>query len=664
MVQPELTQSVGYGIVVGLGLGFAALMIFVSWSLKKFNNENQTSEHFNTASHSVRTGLVASAVVSSWTWASTLLTSAQKTYQYGVSGAFWYASGACVQILLFTVLAIELKRKAPNAHTFLEVVRARCGPIAHGVFLVFAYITNILVMAMLLCGGSATISSVTGMNTVAVCFLLPVGVIIYTMFGGIKATFLTDYIHTVIILVILIMFSLATYSADKKIGSPGKLYDMLKEAGDAHPVAGNAQGSYLTMRSQEGAIFFIINLAGNFGTVFVDNGYWQKAIAANPASALPGYILGGLAWFAIPWLAATTMGLVALGLENKPYFPTYPNRMSDLEVSEGLVLPYAAIALMGRAGANATLLLVFMAVTSAASAELIAVSSIFTYDIYKQYVRPRATGKELLYTGHASLIVFGFAMSGFATGLYYGQVSMGYLYLLMGVLVCPAVVPATCVMLFSRVSTIAVTVSPVLGIISSIITWLVVARAEGGKTLTIETTGANNPMLAGNVVGLLSPALYILILSIIFPEKYDFNRLLATFAMHFSSEEDEIQQTKKLNRASVISKVAALIITAAFIILWPWPMYGTGYIFSKRFFTGWVVVGLIWIFFTVFAVGIFPLWEGRNDIYQVVSNMAASIFGRKVNDIVEDEGVVVETISIGSGSKEKVNFEKKDIESV
>jgi Na+/proline symporter len=31
------------------------------------------------------------------------------------------------------------------------------------------------------------------MHTAAACFLLPVGVVLYTMFGGIKATFLTDY---------------------------------------------------------------------------------------------------------------------------------------------------------------------------------------------------------------------------------------------------------------------------------------------------------------------------------------------------------------------------------------------------------------------------------------------------------------------------------------
>jgi Na+/proline symporter len=42
------------------------------------------------------------------------------------------------------------------------------------------------VTAMLLTGGSAVVTSLTGMHTVAACFLLPVGVIIYTLFGGIK----------------------------------------------------------------------------------------------------------------------------------------------------------------------------------------------------------------------------------------------------------------------------------------------------------------------------------------------------------------------------------------------------------------------------------------------------------------------------------------------
>jgi urea-proton symporter len=45
--------------------------------------------------------------------------------------------------------------------------------------------------------------------------------------------------------------------------------------------------------------------------------------------------------------------------------------------------------MLGKGGAGASLLLIFMAVTSAMSAELIAVSSIFTYDIYQGYINPK-----------------------------------------------------------------------------------------------------------------------------------------------------------------------------------------------------------------------------------------------------------------------------------
>ena len=201
-------------------------MILTTYVLKRYNAEVQTSEMFSTAGRTVKSGLVASAVVSSWTWAATLLQSSGVAYRYGVSGPFWYASGATVQILLFATLAIELKRKAPNAHTFLEIIRARYGVYGHLVFTVFGLMTNILVFslkprcigygmkanellkvtAMLLTGGSAVVTSLTGVPTAAACFLLPVGVVMYTIAGGIKATFLTDYVHTVMILIIILIF--------------------------------------------------------------------------------------------------------------------------------------------------------------------------------------------------------------------------------------------------------------------------------------------------------------------------------------------------------------------------------------------------------------------------------------------------------------------------
>ena len=223
--------------------------------------------------------------------------------------------------------------------------------------------------------------------------------------------------------------------------------------------------------------------------VFLDNGYYNKAISASPVHALPGYIIGGLSWFAIPWLCATTMGLAALALETNPVFPTYPHRLSHEQVTAGLVLPNAAVAILGTGGAGASLLLIFMAVTSAMSAELIAVSSIWTYDIYQTYIHPNASGSRLIYMSHASCVVYAIVMAGFSTGLYYAGIGMGYLYLMMGVIISSAVLPATLTLMWSGQNWIAAAFSPILGLAVALVAWLVTAKKQYGN-LSVDSTGS------------------------------------------------------------------------------------------------------------------------------------------------------------------------------
>lgn len=76
----------------------------------------------------------------------------------------------------------------------------------------------------------------------------------------------------VMILIIILIFAFSAYTTNVHLGSPAKVYDLLVQAAQNHPVDGNEGSSYLTMRSKEGAIFFVINIVGNFGTVFMDNG--------------------------------------------------------------------------------------------------------------------------------------------------------------------------------------------------------------------------------------------------------------------------------------------------------------------------------------------------------------------------------------------------------
>lgn len=548
--------------------------------------------------------------------------------------------------------------------------------------MVFGLVTNILVSLMLVVGGSATVNALTGMHTIAAIYLLPVGVIAYTMVGGLKATILTDWIHTFILLIIIIIFSLTAYASSDKLGSPSAVYDLLVEAAFNHPVEGNAEGSYLTMRSKEGVIFFVINIVGNFGTVFLDNGYYNKAIAASPVHALPGYIIGGLSWFAIPWLTATTMGLSALALENTPAFPTYPNRMSEADISAGLVLPYAAVALLGKGGAVATLLIIFMAVTSATSSELIAVSSIFTYDLYRTYFKPDASGKRLIYMSHVIVVAYALFISTFSVGLYYAGISMGYLYLMMGCIISSAVIPATLTLVWKGQNKWAAALSPIFGLAFALVAWLVTARKECGS-LDVACTGSNNPMLAGNVTALLSPLVLIPIFTLIFGmDNYDWKSMMTirrgddhdlaatagvdlenTLGGHVETTNEFAEEQSKLMRASKISKWTTVGLTLAFLILWPFPMYGSNYVFSKPFFTGWVTVGIIWIFCSLGAVGLFPIFEGRLTLARTFRAIALDLTGKRHVKAIraENEGVdgEVSGTATPTAMKESVKTETK-----
>ena len=51
-------------------------------------------------------------------------------------------------------------------------------------------------------------------------------------------------------------------------------------------------------------------------------------------------------------------------------------------------------------------MLLCRAVTSSGSAELIAVSSLFTYDGYMHYINPRATGGQLLVCSKIMILVY------------------------------------------------------------------------------------------------------------------------------------------------------------------------------------------------------------------------------------------------------------------
>jgi len=588
---PLLDEWVGWFVVLGFGLIFSLFTVALVRGAPGLFGLEDTSEWFNTAGRKTGVGITAAVIVSQWTWAATLLQSSNVAWKYGVSGPYWYAAGATIQILLFSMLAIELKRKAPKAHTFLEIIRVRWGQTAHLVFLVFALLANIIVTAMLLLGGSAVVNSLTGMSIEAACFLIPIGVMFYTLAGGLKATFMASYVHAMLIYLFLLIFIFEIYVGSDKLGSISAVYDNLKVASAANKdlgfLDGNKDDSYVTMTSSGGLIFGIINVVGNFGTVFVDQSYWQSAIAARPSATVKGFIIGGLCWFAIPFSMATSLGLanLALGIQ-----------MSVDDAGAGLVPPYTAVRLFNDAGAWMILIQLFMAVTSTGSAELIAVSSLITYDIYGVYINPDADGGKLLFVSRVGVIIFGLVMGVLGVILNALGLNLGWVYLAMGVIIGSAVIPVSCVLMSSQVTSKAAISGAVGGLILGIITWCSVAAGESGE-VTVDTLGKDYPMLFGNLVSILSSGLICGIVTYIDPEDYDFEgtRNIAivdgeevTYAN--ADETDPEKLTAAYNYAvkygSILTIILALVV--------PMILYAAGYVYSKGFFGFWVAIMFIW----------------------------------------------------------------------
>lgn len=624
----KLGQPVGYSIVLVFGLIFGLITIALVYLDQYFFRRVMNSEYFNTAGRSVRTGLTASVIVSQWTWAATILQSSTVAYKFGVSGPVWYASGATVQVILFSMIAILVKLRAPTCHTFLEIIRARWGRTAHLVFLTFALATNIIVTSLLIIGSSSVISFLTDMNINVATLLIPLGVILYTLAGGLKATFVASYFNTAVILIALVIIMFRVYVTSNQIGSPKAMWCLLKERnGFQDTTEGNLHHSYITMYSKGGLFFGLVNLVGNFGTVFIDQSYWQSAIAATPSASWKGYILGGLCWFAIPFSLASSLGLTAVALGVK---------FDAADVNNGLVIVDAIYRLMGKSGLFLMVFMLFMAVTSSGAAEQIAFSSICAYDIYRTYINPNCSGQRIISLSRFVILGFGILMGVFGILLHHLRVNLNFLYLAMGIFIGPAVVPVAYSITWGRASRQGAIFGSVIGLILGVSVWLLFARlrvgdtaSESGWKLSVESLGKDEVMLAGNLVSIISSGIICTIISLWNPDDCDWS----TTRMIPLIEDDPnahipFETEESLQRALRKIIIVGTALCALLIFIWP-VLTLPARIFSRPYFIFWVSLSFIWGLLSCLLMVVLPLVESREGIMTVVTGGKFVARGRR-----------------------------------
>jgi urea-proton symporter len=342
-------------------------------------------------------------------------------------------------------------------------------------------------------------------------------------------------------------------------------------------------------------------------------GYWMSAIAARPSSTHKGYLVGGLVWFAVPFSLATSLGLGALALD----LP-----ITVEEAAKGLVPPATATALMGKSGSVLLLTMLFMAVTSAGSAELVAVSSLCTYDIYRIYINPNATGKQILRVSRAVIFVFGCLMGVLAVILNLVGVSLGWMYLAMGVIIGSAVIPIALLLLWSKANAFGAILGTVTGCALGVTVWLTVAKVQYGR-VNLDTTGRNAPMLSGNLVSILVGGAVHAACSLAWPQHYDWEstRQITTVESVATDEglAEELKE-ERLVRAKRWIVRWGVAFTAVIVVLWPVLSLPAGR-YSVGYFTLWAAIAIAWGTVGSAVIIFLPLVESWDTICMVCAGM-------------------------------------------
>ena len=290
-----------------------------------------------------------------------------------------------------------------------------------------------------------------------------------------------------------------------------------------------------------------------------------------------GFLIAGLPWFAIPFTLATTIGLagLAIGLSLTPE-----------QISSGLVAPNAASQLLGDIGAILIITILFTAVTSAGCAELVAVSSRVTYDVYRSYMKPSATGRELMRISRLSIIIFGLCMGLLALILFHIGINLQYVYLMMGILIGSDVVPILLSLLWKSTNRVAAIMGSIIGIIMGIFVWLLVANTLYGN-ISISSTGQNIPLLVGNLASISVGGAITVLGSLVKPENFNFNTTKQRILVTDDKVRSMIKQDsdgKFLKETAQFGYKYAIVITLGLVVIWPIPLYFSGYIFSFNFY--------------------------------------------------------------------------------
>ncbi|MGE3385452.1 MAG: sodium:solute symporter [Bdellovibrionales bacterium] len=271
------------------------------------------ARHFNRRMSATKEGLIAAdrnlglweaslSIAASWIWAPALFVAAQKAFQDGVIGLFWFIVPNVLCLVGFAFFATRVRHEHPDGFTLSAYIRQKTSARVQSLYWLTLTGLAVCAFAVQLLAGGQLLSSVTTLPFVHCSFILAAIPLSYSLFSGLKATIVTDVAKMIFV------YATVVFLVPWAIWAEGGIDSVINGLG------GQIHDTDF-FGSQSLRIFFVFGLPTTIGLLagpFGDQTFWQRLFAIRQKHVRAAFFNG--AWmFALVPLALSLLGFAAAG---------------------------------------------------------------------------------------------------------------------------------------------------------------------------------------------------------------------------------------------------------------------------------------------------------------------------------------------------------------
>ena len=321
-----LSQQNAILLVLGISIIFVILGIVYSKKFKGLNN-------YLLANRSVGTFSLTSSLVASALGAWILFGPASAATWGGIGAVIGYALGTAFPLFILIYLGTQFREKYPKGKTLIEVIRLKYGPNLFKLILVLSIFYMTIFLIAEVTAVSMLINYISGTDLWITALIVIISSLIYTLYGGLRASIFTDNIQFLFLIVLLLI----TFSYLFNFNTNEFNFDYIK----------TKQPQLLSINYlpnfTAGLTFFIAVAATNL----FHQGNWQRVYAAKNTEVLKkSLIFSFLIIIPIVFFMGFT-GLVAASSENivAPDLAFFQLLLKDQYLIISVIIIFLAISL-------------------------------------------------------------------------------------------------------------------------------------------------------------------------------------------------------------------------------------------------------------------------------------------------------------------------------